>query len=83
LTSRYEKEQFVFEVSDKGIGIPLKERSKVFQRFYRIGNEDTRNTKGTGLGLYIAKQIVKAHRGKIQILDNQPVGTIFKITLPS
>jgi signal transduction histidine kinase len=55
----------------------------VFQRFYRIGNEDTRNTKGTGLGLYIVKQIVKAHRGKIQILDNQPVGTIFKITLPS
>lgn len=83
LTVRYEKEQFVFEVADKGIGIPLKERIKVFQRFYRIGNEDTRNTKGTGLGLYIVKQIVKAHRGKIQILDNQPVGTIFKITLPS
>jgi signal transduction histidine kinase len=83
LTYRYEKEQFVFEVADKGIGIPLKERSKVFQRFYRIGNEDTRNTKGTGLGLYIVKQIVKAHRGKIQILDNQPVGTIFKIILPS
>jgi signal transduction histidine kinase len=83
LTYRYEKEQFVFEVADKGIGIPLNERVKVFQRFYRIGNEDTRNTKGTGLGLYIVKQIVKAHRGKIQILDNQPQGTIFKITLPS
>ncbi|MEN9611398.1 MAG: hypothetical protein RLZZ628_2212 [Bacteroidota bacterium] len=83
LTYRYEKEQFVFEIADKGIGIPLKEREKVFQRFYRIGNEDTRNTKGTGLGLYIVKQIVKAHRGKIQILDNLPQGTIFKITLPS
>ncbi len=83
LTYRYEKEQFVFEIADKGIGIPLSERTKVFQRFYRIGNEDTRNTKGTGLGLYIVKQIVKVHQGKIQILDNLPVGTIFKITLPS
>jgi K+-sensing histidine kinase KdpD len=83
LTYRYEKEQFVFEIGDKGIGIPLNERVKVFQRFYRIGNEDMRNTKGTGLGLYIVKQIIKAHRGKIQILDNQPQGTIFKITLPS
>jgi signal transduction histidine kinase len=83
LTYGYEKEQFVFEVADNGIGIPLKERNKVFQRFYRVGNEDTRHAKGTGLGLYIVKQIVKSHRGKIQILDNLPVGTIFKITLPS
>jgi signal transduction histidine kinase len=83
LTYRYEKEQFVFEIADKGIGIPMKEREKVFHRFYRIGNEDTRNTKGTGLGLFIVKQIVKAHRGKIQILYNLPQGTIFKITLPS
>jgi signal transduction histidine kinase len=83
LTYRYEKEQFVFEVADFGIGIPVKERSKVFNRFYRIGNEDTRSTRGTGLGLYIVKQIVKIHKGKIQILDNLPKGTIFKIILPS
>jgi signal transduction histidine kinase len=83
LTYRYEKEQFVFEVADYGIGIPVKERTKVFNRFYRIGNEDTRTTRGTGLGLYIVKQIVKIHKGKIQILDNSPKGTIFKIILPS
>jgi signal transduction histidine kinase len=83
LTYRYEKEQFVFEVADFGIGIPVKERSKVFNRFYRIGNEDTRSTRGTGLGLYIVKQIIKIHKGKIQILDNSPKGSIFKIILPS
>ena len=73
----------MFEVADYGIGIPVKERAKVFHRFYRIGNEDTRSTRGTGLGLYIVKQIVKIHKGKIQILDNLPKGTIFKIILPS
>jgi len=54
----------------------------VFEKFYRIGNEDTRRTKGTGLGLYIVSEVVKAHDGKITIEDNQPKGTIFKIKLP-
>ena len=69
--------------SDNGIGISDKEKKKVFERFYRVGNEDTRTTKGTGLGLYIVNQIIKAHNGKIQILDNQPVGTIFKLFFPT
>jgi len=67
------------EISDNGIGIPDKEKKKIFERFYRIGNEDTRTTKGTGLGLYIVSQIVKAHQGKITVADNHPKGTIFKI----
>ncbi|NNC86474.1 MAG: HAMP domain-containing histidine kinase [Bacteroidia bacterium] len=68
---------------DKGIGIPGEERENVFTAFYRIGNEETRKTKGTGLGLYIAKYIIDNHKGKIEILDNQPVGTIFHISFPS
>ncbi len=70
------------EVADQGIGIPERERAKVFARFYRIGNEETRRTKGTGLGLYIVYQMVKAHGGHIVIMDNQPAGTIFRIDLP-
>ncbi len=70
------------EVADQGIGIPERERAKVFARFYRIGNEETRRTKGTGLGLYIVYQMVKVHGGHIAILDNQPKGTIFRIDLP-
>lgn len=75
--------EIVLSVADQGLGIPNKEKKKVFERFYRIGNEDTRKTKGTGLGLYIVNEIVLAHEGTIQILDNQPQGTVFKINLPT
>lgn len=71
-----------FEVADRGIGISDKEKSQIFEKFYRVGSEDTRKTKGTGLGLYIVEQIVKAHHGAISVLDNEPQGTIFRIELP-
>jgi signal transduction histidine kinase len=70
------------EVADRGIGIPEKERRRIFDKFYRIGNEDTRQTKGTGLGLFIVEQIVLAHQGTIAVLDNSPTGAIFRIDLP-
>lgn len=70
----------VLWVSDEGKGIPDKEKVNVFEKFYRIGNEETRKTKGTGLGLYIVKKIVLAHNGEIKIKDNKPSGTIFEIT---
>ncbi|MCB0704504.1 MAG: GHKL domain-containing protein [Saprospiraceae bacterium] len=73
---------FYFEVADKGIGISDSEKKRIFTQFYRIGNEDTRKTKGTGLGLYIVDQIVKAHRGKIKVQDNSPKGSIFSVQLP-
>lgn len=73
----------IIEIADQGHGIPDKEKKKVFEKFYRIGSEDTRQTKGTGLGLFIVNEIVKAHRGKIIILDNKPKGSRFRITLPA
>jgi len=84
ITTLHQKENTIWiEFSDNGIGIPDPEKLKVFNRFYRIGNEDTRQTKGTGLGLYIVNQIVKAHQGTISVKDNIPQGTIFTITLPT
>ena len=77
-----ENGHLVWETADNGFGIPLNEKDKIFNRFYRIGSEDTRKTKGTGLGLYIVDQLVKAHKGKVTVLDNKPQGTIFKIKLP-
>lgn len=71
------------EIADNGYGIPDAEKKKVFEKFYRIGSEDTRNAKGTGLGLFIVNEIIKAHQGKIIILDNEPKGTKFRITLPA
>lgn len=69
----------VIRISDNGIGIPNFEREKIFEKFYRVGNEDTRKTKGTGLGLFIVKNVVMLHNGKIFIKDNQPQGTTFEI----
>ena len=69
------------EVADHGIGIPDDEKEKVFQKFYRAGNEETRSTKGTGLGLYLSRYIARKHQGDIKILDNQPKGAIFQVRL--
>jgi K+-sensing histidine kinase KdpD len=68
-------------VSDPGFGISETEKQKIFEKFYRIGNEETRQAKGTGLGLYIVQKIVEAHNGKIEVTDNEPTGSVFKITI--
>lgn len=72
----------VIQISDQGIGITDKEKKKIWNKFYRSENEETRETQGTGLGLWIAKSVVKAHKGDINILDNKPKGSIFKLTIP-
>lgn len=75
-------QEALITISDQGIGIPDNERKKIFEKFYRIGNEDTRRTKGTGLGLYIVKHVVDLHKGKITINTNKPNGSIFIMTFP-
>jgi len=75
------EEKVTFIVADKGIGISKQERLQVFDQFYRVGSEDTRMTKGTGLGLYIVNQIITGHKGKIRIDNNEGGGTKFIITL--
>ena len=52
-------------IRDKGVGIATNELKTVFRRFYRVQNSDTQNTKGTGLGLYIVRSIIKKHGGKV------------------
>jgi signal transduction histidine kinase len=68
-------------VMDEGIGIPDTEKQLVFKKFYRVGAESTRKTKGTGLGLYLTQHIVRQMRGKILVRDNMPQGTEFVIEL--
>ena len=70
-------------VSDTGIGIPEKERTKVFDAFYQVDSSSTREYGGTGLGLSIVKRIVDAHGGSIRVEGNTPNGTVFVVTLPS
>jgi signal transduction histidine kinase len=69
-------------VSDEGIGIPDKEKEQVFRKFYRAGNELTRSTKGTGLGLFLVKYIVEKHQGSVKVSDRHPKGTVFSVRLP-
>jgi signal transduction histidine kinase len=75
-----EKGRIVLEVKDEGIGIADEEKKRVFEKFYRIGNEATRTTKGTGLGLYLCKKIAEDHNADIQVTDNSPTGCIFAVS---
>jgi K+-sensing histidine kinase KdpD len=72
-----QKEETHLEVIDEGEGIPDHEKKKVFEKFYRIGSEQTRRTQGTGLGLYLCKKIAEDHNATIQVKDNQPQGSKF------
>jgi signal transduction histidine kinase len=69
----------VLELKDEGEGISAADKKVVFRKFYRSGDENTRKSKGTGLGLFIIKNIVQLHKAQVEILDNSPKGTIFKI----
>lgn len=64
-------------VSDEGFGIADNEKKKIFDKFYRSGDENTRKAKGTGLGLYLCKKIVESHNGYISVTDNYPSGSNF------
>lgn len=68
-----------FGVKDNGNGVPVEIRDQIFRKFYRSGDEDTRTTKGTGIGLYIVKQICELHGWSIACLTNDPKGSNFQI----
>jgi len=75
-----EQGKLLFSVADHGIGIPDEEKKNIFGKFYRVGNESTRKTKGTGLGLYIVKTVLQKHQASIRVKDNTPSGSIFEVT---
>ena len=68
---------------DTGIGIPPEAVSKIFDRFYRVKDEKTRNVVGTGLGLPIVKGIVEAHDGKVELTSTPGKGSTFRVILPA
>ena len=71
------------KVEDTGYGIPKQEQEKVFSKFFRGSNVVKIDTEGTGLGLFIAKNIIESHGGKIWFESEENKGTAFYITLPS
>ena len=73
----------VVRIADNGRGIPHHLRRKIFGRFVRLGLELEREKPGTGLGLYIARTLVRRHRGRIRVRDpEQGPGTVFEVQLP-
>ncbi len=72
-----------FTVADTGIGIPKEDLDKIFDRFYRVKSEKTRNVIGTGLGLPIVEAIVKDHLGFVRVASEPDKGTVFRVMLPA
>ena len=75
---------YTLTITDPGPGIPASEHEKVFERFYRLGNELQRETQGTGIGLAIVKHAVEGHGGTVRVVSpvNDAGGTCLLITLP-
>jgi signal transduction histidine kinase len=75
--------KLIIQFADNAIGIAADEQKKIFNKFYRIYNKEIPNVKGTGLGLYRVREIIKAHKGKITVSSKgEETGTTFIIELP-
>lgn len=75
-----ENESIRLQIVDEGAGIDDAEKKKIFSKFYRIGNEATRKTQGTGLGLYLCNKIAHDHNADISVTNNMPRGSNFTVT---
>lgn len=77
-----DEREAVLKIKDLGGGIPDKEKNKIWERFYRVEDERTRATTGTGLGLFLVKNMVQLNKGVIDVYDNEPNGCIFELIIP-
>lgn len=82
VTAGTEGEKVWMEVADDGIGIPKADRSRIFERFYRVDKARSRESGGTGLGLSIATEIVQRHHGTLSLVDREGPGTTVRLELP-
>lgn len=76
------KNNAIVMIQDNGIGIPKEQQHKIFDRFYQAGSIGDKTYPGLGIGLYISKQIIKRHKGKLHVDSQQGRGSIFTLTLP-
>lgn len=76
------KKEIEFSIEDSGVGIPKKQEKRIFTKFFRAANVMRMDTRGSGLGLFIVKNIIEAHKGRIWFKSKEGKGTIFHFTLP-
>ncbi|HVF10477.1 MAG TPA: ATP-binding protein, partial [Abditibacteriaceae bacterium] len=72
----------IMSVADTGMGMTPEQVEQLFQKFYRAPDAPARRIKGTGLGLYLVKQLVEAHGGNIEVESVHGRGTTFTVSLP-
>lgn len=83
ITTEMKNDQFNVSIQDDGMGIPKNKQSLLFEKFYRVEQGNRHNVKGLGLGLYYVDQIIKAHKGSIQVVSDLGKGSLFTISIPS
>jgi two-component system sensor histidine kinase VicK len=83
IQTHLENGNFQISIQDDGIGISKQKQHLLFEKFYRVEQGNLHNTKGLGLGLYYVDQIVKAHKGSVQVISELGKGASFTISLPT
>jgi len=74
---------FDIDIIDQGVGLEKKQIKKIFKKFYRVQNRETLNVEGAGLGLFIAREIVRGHKGRIKVFsEGVGKGSRFRVSLP-
>lgn len=78
----HDNKDVMFSIKDSGIGIPEEQKARLFEKFFRASNAKQVYTEGTGLGLYLSKNIIEAHEGKIWVESRVGEGSTFSFSLP-
>ncbi|HTI58556.1 PAS domain-containing sensor histidine kinase [Mucilaginibacter sp.] len=82
LTTEIIENHVSVSVADQGIGIKPKDQEKIFQRFYRVEDDDMKHIAGFGIGLYLSSEIIHRHKGQISVQSEEGKGSVFSFTLP-
>jgi len=72
----------LIQIADEGLGIPSSERERIFEKFYRLDPHQTRGVGGTGLGLYICRELVERMNGRLEVESEPGKGSTFTVVLP-
>ena len=73
----------LIEVADQGLGIPAEEQDRIFEKFYRLDPQQTKGVGGSGLGLYICRELVERMDGQLSVESEPGVGSRFQVALPT